>query len=288
LNNKIEILTLGTIQDGGYPHAGCNKECCMDAWHNPGMTKYVASIGIIDHINNKYWIIDITPDFKKQYQMINTYLNRSYEFSGIFITHAHTGHYTGLFELGLEVLNTHDIPLYVMPGLLNFFKKNISIDFLFKSNNVRPVKIEENENIILSNDVSINAFLVPHRNEMSETVGFKIKSNLKSVIYIPDIDAWEDWDVNIIDIIKTNNLVLIDGTFYNKDELQERNMLDVPHPLVLDSLDLFENLDMEDKNKIYFTHLNHTNSLVKQNSNEYKTLCDKGYHVLQDGDNFII
>ena len=36
------------------------------------------------------------------------------ELAGVFITHAHYGHYIGILELGLEVLNTLNIPVYVI------------------------------------------------------------------------------------------------------------------------------------------------------------------------------
>ena len=287
MNKNIQILVLGTVQDGGYPHTGCNNICCKRIWGNYLLRRNVASIALIDHKVQKYWIIDITPDFKIQYQMINEYLNKEYCFSGIFLTHSHIGHYSGIFELGLEVLNSNNIPVYAMPKLMKFLKSNPSIDFLFKSKNIKSIKINNKEKIILSDDVSINSFLVPHRNEMSETVGYKIKTMDQSVIYIPDIDSWHEWNENIINVIENNNLIFIDGTFYSKDELKHRNIDNVPHPSILDSLELFENIGRE-KNKIYFTHLNHTNKVLDKDSTEYKNLIRSDFNILEDGQVFNI
>ena len=214
--------------------------------------------------------------------MINEYLDDNYHFSGIFLTHSHVGHYSGLLELGLEVLNTKDIPVYVMPKLLKFLKNNDSINFLFQSKNIIPVAINENESINLSNGLKVSSFLVPHRNEMSETVGYKINTKDNSIIYIPDIDAWSDWDTDIIDVIKKNDLLFIDGTFYDKNELQGRNIDNVPHPSILESMRLFKDLDGKERNKIYFTHLNHTNRLLNRESDEYREFLNKDFNILDD------
>ena len=46
--------------------------------------------------------------------------------------------------------------------------------------------------------ISVSTFQVPHRNEYSETVGFTLQSEKKSILYIPDIDSWDKWaqDIN--------------------------------------------------------------------------------------------
>ncbi len=277
----MRIIVLGTTQDGGYPHAGCNDICCKMAWGNSKLRKYVASIAIVDDDSKQFWIIDITPDFKEQFQIISKILDQ-YKFSGIFLTHAHVGHYSGLLTLGLEVMNTKNIPVYAMPRLVQFLKNNSSIDFLINSKNIVLYKINEKESINPSDKFSISSFLVPHRNEMSETVGYAIKTKQKSVIYIPDIDSWDDWDVDVVNIIKKNDLLFLDGTFYDKSELKIRNIEKIPHPSILESLNVFDSLDIKDKKKIYFTHLNHTNNVLRKNSFEYKQLIKQNFNILED------
>ena len=283
---RSEILILGSIQDGGYPHVGCRKECCKDAWRDPSLRRYIASIVIVDHICKKYWLIDITPDFKEQLNLIFKTYSEDYSLSGIFLTHAHVGHYTGLFKLGLEIMNTKCIPVYAMPRLNEFLHDNSSTEFLFRSNNIISYKLNKNEQISLSDDMNISPFLVPHRNELSETVGYKIISRSRSVIYIPDIDSWDLWEKNILDIIKDNDLLFIDGTFYDKNELKTRNIEKVTHPSITESIKIFKDLSNNDKNKIYFTHLNHTNILLRENSKEYKEFLEENYHILRDGEIF--
>ena len=74
--------------------------------------------------NNKCFLIDISPDIKYQLKMIRQNVKEFSGIFGIFITHAHYGHYMGLLELGLEVMNTNHIPVYVMPRMKLFLENN--------------------------------------------------------------------------------------------------------------------------------------------------------------------
>ena len=143
--------------------------------------------------------------------------------------------------------------------------------------------MEGGETILLCDNLSITPFLVPHRNEFSETIGITVKSSEKSLLYIPDIDSWNLWDVDINDLIKSNDFALLDGTFFNDAELPNRNVQDVPHPYINDSLNKFSLLDEIDRKKVYFTHLNHTNPVIKKSSLERSEVCDYSCHIAEDG-----
>ena len=273
-NNYIKVL--GITQDGGYPHPGCNEECCNLAWSNKNLKKLISSIAIVDELSKKYWLIDITPDFKEQLNMIDS----SFSLEGIFLTHAHIGHYIGLVDLGLEVMNLKNINVYAMPKMKSFLEDNAPINFLITNKNINPIQITDNIYIDLNKDVKISPFLVPHRNELSETVGYKILSKNKSVIYLPDIDSW---NIDIIDVIKQNDILFLDGTFYDKNEINHRNIDKIPHPSILESINKFKEIKNISRKKIYFTHLNHTNILLRKDSKEYASFVSKGYNIAYDG-----
>jgi len=274
------VLTLGTAQDGGYPHTGCRGACCVEAWNNPSVKRLVSSIAVLS--DNDCWLIDITPDFRYQLKMIETKLNDKPLISGIFISHAHMGHYIGLLDLGLEVMNTDKIPVYVMPKMKAFLEENAPFTQLIELNNIILKKIEKDKNIQLNENITIKPFQVPHRNEFSETIGFMVQSPDKSLVYIPDIDSWDKWDVDIIDIIQGNDILLLDGTFYDSGELQKSNIQDVPHPFIQDSLKKFSHLEEVDRKKVYFTHLNHTNNVLKADSRERNNVLNQGFHIASD------
>ena len=285
MNDNLVVMILGSAQDGGYPHIGCRKKCCEPAWSNPFKKRFVASLAIIDKASDDCWIIDASPDIKYQINMISDFLgiNKAPKIKGIFLTHAHTGHYSGLLELGKESLNASNIPIYVMPEMSDFIQLNKAFNFLIESENIFLKVIQEDHPIKLKNDSLISPFLVPHRNEMSETVGYKIQSNKKSVIYLPDIDSWEDWDNDIITLVKNNNHLFIDGTFYSKNEIQDRNILNIPHPPIAETVQKLLTLDVKEKNKIFFTHLNHSNVIIHENRSETIDLINEGYGVAFDG-----
>ena len=277
-----------TAQDGGYPHIGCFENCCLRAIKNPNHKRFIASLAIVDNENKRSWIIDITPDINSQLNILHEYIPEfNFPFlSGIFLTHAHIGHYTGLLNLGLEVLNLKKIPVYVLPKMKRFLIENSMFNQMIKNENIIIKDLDTNVYINLNKYISIKPFYVPHRNELSETVGYIIKSSNKSMIYIPDIDSWDDWNIDIIDIINKFDVIIIDGTFYSKDEIKHRNIDKIPHPTILETTSIINEQSKEIKNKIFFTHLNHTNKVLDNTSKEFKNIITCGYNILEDKQTF--
>ena len=278
------IISLGTAQDGGYPHVGCVDICCNKVNDNPDLKRLIASISIVDPRKGRFWIIDISPDINDQLRLLSEYIKKidSYSFAGIFLTHAHIGHYAGLLNLGLEALNLSNIPVYVFPRMKSFLEESLVFRQLLDNKNIILKNINNHIDIKLTESMHINAFLVPHRNELSETVGYRINNKNKTMIYIPDIDSWEDWDIDINALIKKNDILILDGTFYSKSEIKNRDIKKIPHPSIKHSMDIMNINTLEERNKIYFTHLNHTNKVLDENSIEYKDVITSGYNILRD------
>ena len=134
--------------------------------------------------------------------------------------------------------------------------------------------------------MSITPFLVPHRDEYSETVGYKIQGPNKSLIFIPDIDKWEKWDKDIVNIASEKDYALIDGSFYTANELPGRDMSEIPHPFIIESMAKFKSLSNNDKFKIHFIHLNHTNPALTNNSNAQNQIKNTGFNIAQRGQAF--
>ena len=280
-NTSSNLLVLGTAQDGGYPHTGCSEDCCREAWKDSNQKRLIASLAVLD--DTDCFLIDITPDFKYQLQLIEGHINGKPRISGICITHAHLGHYMGLLELGLEVMNTNAIPVYVMPKMKSFLENNEPFSQLLELNNIRISVLQENYPIDIFKDMTIIPFQVPHRNEYSETVGYRIQTSHQSVLYIPDIDSWDGWDTNINELIKENDIELLDGTFYDKTELKNRDVSAVPHPSIRDSMKQFSTLDKMDRKKVNFTHMNHTNNVLREGSEARKDVIQQGFQIAYDG-----
>lgn len=284
ISQDIEVLVLGVAQDGGYPHSGCEKSCCQTAFNNPDSRRHVASIGIIDHQSQKYWIIDCTPDFRYQLKMINDFTGfTKRQPSGIFLTHAHVGHYLGLAQLGKEVMGTQNMPVYAMPKMKSYLESNGPWDQLVNLNNIQLNGMSADQSVKLNARISVTPFKVPHRDEYSETVGFLIKTANESLMYIPDIDKWQKWNKDLKEEVMKVDYALIDGTFYDGKELTHRDISEVPHPSVKESMEYLSKLSPLERSKVHFIHLNHTNPLLDKKSLEYKSVFLKGYNVASEG-----
>jgi len=281
IKSSVEINILGTVQDGGMPHLGCKKSCCKDYFEKGFSKKRVVSLGISDYLYNKNYLIEASPDISIQ---LNDLLDKeSKTLDGIFITHAHIGHYSGLTNLGREVSNTSNIPLYLMPKMQDFISSNGPWDQLVKLKNVELKSLFHEKEEKLTENLTIIPFKVPHRDEYSETVGFKIIGPNKSALFIPDIDKWNKWEISIKKLISKVDYAFLDGTFYDSKEINNRDISEIPHPFIIESLELFKDLKESDRNKIYFIHLNHTNPLLNSKSQEYQHVVSNGYNVAFEG-----
>ena len=272
-----EIKILGVAQDGGVPHLGCSKTCCSTS----SVTRYVSSIMVSNQESKNSYIFDASPDLAKQLSFMKDKISENLK--GIFLTHAHIGHYSGLMYLGRESFNSKNIPVYAMPRMKKFLETNGPWDQLVSLNNIKINSIINEREINVEKELIVKPIEVPHRDEYSETVGYLIKGPNKSAIYIPDIDKWYKWDKSIVDLIRSVDYAFIDATFYDEKEINYRDISEIPHPFVIESMKLFERFSKEEKSKIYFIHLNHTNPLLDSNSSEYKDLISKGYNVAQEG-----
>ena len=280
-SHKPYAVVLGIAQDGGYPHAGCERRCCANLWKNDSLKKMVSCISVIDPKSGLAWMIDATPDFAKQYHIITKEHNA--RLAGIFLTHAHIGHYTGLMHLGREVMGSKNIVVYAMPKMKLFLENNEPWKQLVSLKNIHIIKIEDKKEIILSKNLLIEPFKVPHRDEFSETVGYNIIGPKESLLYIPDIDKWDKWEHDILFWIESTSYALLDGTFYYDGEIPNRNMSEIPHPFIMESMNYFETLLERNQNKIFFIHLNHTNPAIRENSAASRNIIKNGFNVARKG-----
>lgn len=247
------VLVLGIAQDGGIPQAGCRKSCCTSGRHED-----VASLALVDPAAQRWWLFDATPDFRAQLARVAA-AAPACSLAGIFLTHAHIGHYTGLMHLGREAMGAHDVPVWAMPRMTGFLSGNGPWDQLVRLHNIALHALQADTLVSLGDSLSVTPFRVPHRDEYSETVGFRIASARGEVVFVPDIDKWERWDRDVGALVAHASAAYLDGTFFDGDELPGRDMNEIPHPFVVESLARFAPLPPSVRARIHFIHLNHTN-----------------------------
>lgn len=281
LIEKTSLIILGTVQDAGSPHIACKKDCCKGLFAHPDQSRKVVSLGLVDPQNQKKFIFEATPDFT--FQMKNLLWHAAFTTKetpdGIFLTHAHIGHYSGLMYLGREAMNADKVEVYAMPKMKTYLENNGPWSQLVKLNNIVLKPLNDNQKIEITTNVKVTPLLVPHRDEYSETVGYIIEGPSKKALFIPDIDKWEKWNTNIIDLIAKVDYAFIDATFYDAEEINNRNIKEIPHPFIVESMSLFKNLSVAEKKKIYFIHFNHTNPVLNPNSKQTKTVIENGFNI---------
>lgn len=275
------LVVLGVAQDAGHPQAGCEKDCCLPVWERQAEGHLVSCLGLVDPANGRAWMLDATPDFREQLRVLQA--DHDSRLAGIFLTHAHIGHYTGLMHLGHEAMGASAVPVYAMPRMTAFLRSNGPWSQLVDYENIalRPLR---NDSILrLSPEIGITPIKVPHRDEFSETVGYRIEGPAQSALFIPDIDKWERWERDISREIARVDYALLDGTFFANGEIPGRDMSQIPHPFIEESLDRFSALPPAERPKIHFIHFNHTNPVLQAGGNARSTIRSAGMRVARQG-----
>ena len=283
---KQYITILGTAQDGGFPHIGCQKKCCDDFYKGILPKQQVVSLGLVDKESQQKFLFEATPDISTQLaDLEKNHLKTNTIIDGVFMTHAHMGHYAGLLYFGKEALGKKDIPVYAMPKMKEFLSNNGPWSQLVTTQNIVFLDLQKDSIVPLSNALKVTPFLVPHRDEFSETVGYKIEGKNKSALFIPDINKWSLWEKNIVEEVKKVDYAFLDATFFKEGEIN-RPMSEVPHPFIEETVDLFKNESLTTKNKVIFIHFNHTNPALQPNSKERNDLELLGFRFATEGQRF--
>lgn len=269
-------MVLGSGQDGGIPHAGCNCRNCTRAGEDETYRRLAPSVAVYNEEAGFCYVIDASPDLASQIDRISEIMPQvsrggSIPVSGFLLTHAHIGHYTGLLLLGKEVLDEKNVPVYCTPSMAEFLSLNRPFSLLVEGGNIILYETRPGSGLVFEG-IEFAPIIVPHRGEITDTVGYIIQAD-RRLIYIPDTDRWTG---DLMEEIAKSDVALIDGSFYSEDELP--GFQDVPHPPITETLSLLDRPDTD----IYFTHINHTNPVQAQGP-ERQRLEAAGFSVAHDG-----
>ena len=277
------LYILGVAQDAGYPHADCYQKHCMPGWNDASLRRGAVSLGLIDPETNQKYMFEATPNFPEQlFALESEAPGNRFELAGIFLTHAHIGHYAGLMFLGHEVIGASDVPVYAMPRMSHFLATNGPWSQLVDFRNIILKPLQDNQTQAFGR-IRVTPFLVPHRDEYSETVGYRIDGPNRSAVFIPDIDKWSDWQTDLSELVKTVDYALLDATFFADGELPGRDMSKIRHPFVTESMEALKNLSREERQKVWFIHMNHTNPLLNPDSSESQRVRSEGFNIATQG-----
>src|SRR5688572_9093421 len=276
--DEVRVVVLGIAQDGGVPHIGCTQALCVDARRDPARRERVAALGLIDDRGRRF-MIDATPDIASQIESLNAgreSVERRRPVDGILLTHAHIGHYAGLMFLGREALGADAVPVYATRRMAAFLRANAPWSALLTGRHIAVTEIAPGQEFALGG-LRVVALAVPHRDELSDTVGFRVTGPGGAVLYVPDVDKWERWSRKLADEVAAVDVALLDGTFHDAGELPGRSMAEVPHPFVSETM---AQLPKALRGRVRFIHLNHTNRLLWDEA----ARTAEGVAVARDGD----
>lgn len=260
-----EAVVLGIAQDGGVPHPGCSCARCEAAVSGALPRLHVACLGLTD--GERVYLLDATPDLPAQLRALGAARP-----DGIFLTHAHMGHVTGLVFLGREALATSGVAVHATASMRAFLRANAPFRDL-----------EEQERVVLrANDavdldgVTVTALPVPHRAEHTDTVGYRVEGPRASLLFVPDIDAWAAWERDVRAEVEGVDTAFLDATFFSPDEIPHRDPAEIPHPFVTDTMQRLEGLG----DRVRLIHLNHTNPLLVDDA----PARERGFRVAREGE----
>ena len=279
-----EIIVLGTAQDGGLPHAGCRCAQCERARSDSTFRRSPASIGI--RCGSETILVDATSAFSEQIHVLQLAVpdsrpgTRYQPPSTVLLTHAHTGHYVGLWQLDKSVMAADCVRVYGPPLTIELLATNEPWRQMVADGFIALAPLPIGAVHDLTPDLSVVPIAVPHRSEwQTDTVAYRINGPTRSLLYLPDIDRWDDWEIDAVEAIGSVDVALIDGTFW-----EPFSRSGVPHPPVTESLNLFGKIARSGRARILFTHLNHSNPLVDPDSPQAQLVRESGFEIARDGD----
>jgi pyrroloquinoline quinone biosynthesis protein B len=252
----VEAILLGSAQDGGVPQVGCRCTQCAPAHTDPTGRRWVVCLGLVDDETRQSWLIDATPDFREQLHALQR-LAPDCPLAGIVLTHAHVGHYTGLIHLGREAWDRRGLPVHASSRMADFLRQNGPWSQLVALGNISLRLLTPDHEAHLGPNLHLMSVLVPHRDEWSDTLAFVVRGPTRRLFYCPDIDAWDRWEHDLGRFVAGMDVALLDGTFFSADELPDRDLSQIPHPLVSDTAERLTGVDCE----VRLVHLNHSNPL---------------------------
>jgi len=259
---RYDAWLLGRAQDGGLPHLGCERPCCAEA-RASGHVEHPCALGIKDRQTGELLLIEATPAVEPQIAMFHQLAGASGRgrspVDGVLITHAHIGHYTGLMQFGEEVAATDHVPLHVTPRMADFLRSNDPWAQVIEYGQVDVREVQPGASCEPLDGLKVEFIAVPHREEHSDTVAFKVHGPQRTLLWVPDVDQWGRHDGLLAELLEGVDVAYVDATFYDGSELPGRDLSRIPHPLMIETMAMCEDEAAARPGVVRFIHLNHTN-----------------------------
>lgn len=212
------------------------------------------------------YLFDVSPDIR--HHIGDEFID------GIFLSHAHLGHVTGLLYFGKEAANTEEVPVHCSGTVAEFLAETSPYRLLIDRNNidVREFSAGKAQNVM---GITVTPVNVENKGYVpTDTYGFVIRTQDTTLFYVSDMDEWTE---DAVARVRDADIAIIDGCFWSREEIERYE--NVPHPPIRESMERLEDIDTD----IYFTHMNHTNPVLDPESDERQQVEENGFTVAEDG-----
>ncbi|HJM13507.1 MAG TPA: MBL fold metallo-hydrolase [Candidatus Thalassarchaeaceae archaeon] len=282
VSGGVRVAILGIAQDGGVPQAGCNCDRCTTALNDHSLRLHPTSCAVMGEDGGLH-LIEASRAIAQQLGIASDCLG----LGGVAIpetvclTHTHLGHIDGLGQFGKEAMGLDSVPLMASSKVLEVVIAR-SLDSPFEL-----VEVCANSPFMPTEGCGFRYTLIPipHRDDQSDTHAILISGPNKTLLFLPDQDSWnQTLDLYGSEGVKSwltdlgVDVALIDGTFWDGNELPGRDLSRIPHPSVSESLSRIGAKEEGDPD-IIFIHLNHSNPLIDEQSPETREVESMGWAV---------
>ncbi|MCH8162526.1 MAG: pyrroloquinoline quinone biosynthesis protein PqqB [Proteobacteria bacterium] len=304
----MHIHLLGTGAGGGFPQWNCNCDNCARLRKGTIKSSARTQSSITISGNGTDWVLfNASPDIRAQIESFPPLQParkvRDTGICSIVLCDGQIDHTTGLI-----ILREHDKPWdvyctssvyedmttgYPIFNILGHFR---GVNWHEISTDQSSFTIPKADNLVFT-AVPLKSEAPPysphrHNTVPGDNVGFKVEdtSTGKNLFYAPGLGVIED---HVYEYMKNADVVLIDGTVWTDDEMSRHGISgklasEMGHLDQSSKGGIKDTLISLDKPRKILIHINNTNPILDEESEERQILNDAGIEVSYDGMDIII
>ncbi|MBL1142405.1 MAG: pyrroloquinoline quinone biosynthesis protein PqqB [Proteobacteria bacterium] len=299
----MHIRLLGTGAGGGFPQWNCNCHNCSRLRKGSIKSSARTQSSITVSGNGEDWVLfNASPDIRAQIESFPPLQParkiRDTGICSIILCDAQIDHTTGLI-----IMREHDKPWdvyctsavhedmttgYPIFNMLSHFR---GVNWHEVSTEQTPFEIPKADNLIFT-AVPLKSEAPPfsphrHNTVAGDNVGYKVEdtSTGKNLFYAPGLGTMED---HVLEFMSNADVVLVDGTVWTNDEMSRHGISDklaseMGHLDQSSKGGIMEMLSGLEKPRKILIHINNTNPILDEESDERKQLDALGIEVSYDG-----
>ncbi len=304
----MHIHLLGTGAGGGFPQWNCNCHNCKRLREGTIKSSARTQSSITISGNGEDWVLfNASPDIRAQIESFPPLQParkvRDTGICSIILCDAQIDHTTGLI-----IMREHDKPWdiyctsavqedmttgYPIFNMLSHFR---GVNWHEVSTEQTPFTIPKADNLIFT-AVPLKSEAPPfsphrHNTVAGDNVGYKVEdtSTGKNLFYAPGLGEMED---HVLEYMQNADVVLVDGTVWTDDEMSNEGISnkrakEMGHLDQSSKGGIMEILNSLEKPRKILIHINNTNPILDEDSDQRKQLNDLGIEVSYDGMDIII